>query len=301
MALKLKKCLESFYINNFSDTREDMIEVIRTSLKGMLEANEDFSKLNDSIQLKEGPKLKYRTIMWSILLELGKIDIKLTLRYVKMHEKISDPKKKELFDEAERIIRSMKYNNISLDDVFSVLVLYSGFLSKFDKHSYQPLICMGPFFLQYYSFPIAFYAFKQFVTIYAPRCFPPKDAKVNSEISALAVEILYFYKPSLKSELERYEPKYTVAFSHVSSFFTQMSQIDQVSILFDFILAFGAYLVIFIEAAWLHEHRDCLAVDRKNELPDATKVIKVAFHIYNEVEEKKRYDLIKKSKRLFSI
>ncbi|EAY17563.1 hypothetical protein TVAG_453910 [Trichomonas vaginalis G3] len=264
--------------------RETMIKSIRHDLATMLKNSEDFSFLSKQIP---STKMQYRTLMWNILLGLGEIDEHEGDKYITAYHYLSTTDQKKLLGELTRITNAQKLDSVKTDyqAYCSFLVLLAGFLSQSGSQYplHQPLLTFGQVFLQTYTYPLAFFAFRQFVNHYAPHCFPRKGEKtVQTGPSQLAVQIAYEFDPTLKEIFGRLCPEYGFSFSHISSFFTQMKQTDQVSIVFDFLFAYGAFMVIFIEAGWMYINRD---TDIKNNLilassmPDALVVIRQAVKI----------------------
>ncbi|EAY19780.1 hypothetical protein TVAG_178240 [Trichomonas vaginalis G3] len=288
-----------YFMKEESRDRDKMIEIIRKDLIGMLKNSENFSSLTEKIQLKK-TKIQYRTMMWNILLGLGKIDEHDADKYITAYHYLSNSDQRKLLEELQRISKAQKEqkNKTDFQSYCSFLVLFSGFLS----HSgatyplHQPLLTFGQILLQNYSYPLAFFSFKQFVEYYAPHCYPKKGGKNDDkEAPKLAVQIAYEYEPQLVAKFKRHNPEYSFSFNHVNSFFTQMKPVDQVSIIFDFIFAFGAFMVIFIEAGWLYINSDIKDNTEAYNLPDAAAVIKKGI----EILKKTKPELIEKAQSFY--
>jgi len=282
---KLKSVLISFSTKKEID-RNAVIEEIRNGLAGMLSKGENFSVLLEHLP---NSRYTYRAEMWSILLALGNLDKSIIDQNIESYILIDKKVRKNLVGEVRRIRESQKEQKIQTDfeSCCSFLVLLSGFLNKIESDNplYQPLLTFGPLFLQYFSFPISFFAFSQFVKFYAPKCYPHKKngGRLLENPAKLAVQIAYEYSPPLKESYKNKMPEVSVSYAHLVSFFTQIKQLDQVSILFDFIFAFGTYFVIFFEAAWLVENP--IQPEDPRTLPDATKIIRRALDILKKVAQ----------------
>jgi hypothetical protein len=289
----LKSTIKSFLDGQNKD-RNETIKTIRKCISLMLKNDEDFLALNDRIP---GYKAQYRAVMWNILLGLGHIDENECDPYISAYHYLSSSDQRKLIEEVQRIAKAQTNRGIRTDfqSYCSFLVLFSGFLAQQEAvyPLHQPLLSFGQVLLQHYSFPLAFMAFRQFVLHCAPHCFPRKGKKEDRP-SILAVQIAYEYDPKLKKELENKHPEYSFSFNHISSFFTQMKEVDQVSIIFDFLFAYGAFMVIFIEAGWMYLNRNINDPEEFSSLPDAAKVIKQAILILKStkrenIEKAKKY------------
>lgn len=276
----LRKSLEKFSRGELDD-RQEMIEIIRTDLVKMLKDSENFSALTEKIP---NTKIQYRTMMWNALLGLGKIDEHDADKYITAYHYLSNSDQRKLLEELQRISKAQKKekNKTDFQSYCSFLVLFSGFLAssgaEFPLH--QPLLTFGQVLLQNYSYPLAFFAFKQFVEHYAPHCYPKNNKKDNARnVASLAVKIAYEYDRSLETIFKDKKPECSFSFAHVASFFTQMKETDQVSIIFDFIFAFGAFMVIFIEAGWMDINRDMKDPKETTTLKDAASVIRKGIQI----------------------
>lgn len=279
----LKSTIESF-LTKESKNRDATIATIRKDISLMLSNGEDFFALNNIIP---GHKVQYRTVMWSIILGLGHIDEHACDSYISAYHYLSSSDQRKLVEEAQRIANAQKNQRVKTDfqSYCSFLVLLSGFLAQ-QEALYpldQPLLSFGQVLLQHYSFPLAFMAFRQFVLYYAPNCYQRKGVK-GEKPSKLAVQIAYEYDPKLKEKFKSWVPEYSFSFNHVSSFFTQMKETDQVSIIFDFLFSYGAFMVLFIEAGWMYVNREIKNLEDSSSLPDAAEVIRRAIMILKKTK-----------------
>jgi hypothetical protein len=282
---RLKSTIKSF-IEGKSKDRNKTIKAIRRDISLMLFNGEDFLALNKPIP---GYRVQYRTAMWNIILGLGQIDEKACDSYISAYRYLSKTEKRKLIEEAQRIAKAQQNQRVKTDfqSYCSFLVLLSGFLAQKEAmHPLdQPLLSFGQVLLQHYSFPLAFMAFRQFVLNYAPNCYQRKDVKSFEKPSILAVQIAYEYDPELKDIFQCWVPEYSFSFNHVSSFFTQMKEVDQVSIIFDFLFSYGAFMVLFIEAGWMYVNRNIKDLEESSSLPDASEVIKRAIMILKNTKK----------------
>ena len=286
----LKKVLENFFKNN---NKVETINLIRKYLPLIIKNDENLSLLEDKIP---DSRRSYRELMWRILLSIGKISLEEFDPFISEFIKFDKETKNNLVKEARRIkesqesLKSVDPNSISTDfeSCCSFLILFSGFLKlNGSVHSLdQPLLTFGPLFLQYFTYPIAFYAFKQFVINFAPQCYPIKkgNSEYRSNPAKLAVQIAYLFQPTLEEKLKNKFPEVSISYSHVLSFFTQMRELHQVSLLFDFIFAYGAFFIVFFEAAWLCQNPNYTDLEKRS-LPNAQLIIKKSIDILNFVLE----------------